>query len=117
MEPPIYPWLITLTALQLVAMFFWICSIDAIVRRLHAADHALWIELGSPAGAFWNPPAIDGGASLLATQHLIGEIFLVRPDWVKKDPHLVASWNRMFSLSLVMWLNPVVAVIVVLQGH
>lgn len=119
MESPIHPWFIALIGFHLVMVFFWIRSIDSIVRRLHDADHAQWIELGSPGGVFWTPPTIESTTSSVpfATQHLIGEIFLVKPDWVKKDPRLITAWNRMFLFSLVLWINPVVALIATLQSR
>ena len=94
-----------------VAFGLWALSFDALLRRVHAAHHDLWLSLGAPAGWFWSPPDSSWLRGAAARQRLVTNTWIYPPAWLERDPVLRQLWRRMSLWAVISFVVPLLLII------
>jgi hypothetical protein len=105
------PVFVFLVALGSVSFLLWALSFDALLRRVHADHHDLWVSLGTPPGWLWSPPDTDWLKGAMARQRLVSDTWIYKPSWIDADPVLRRLWWRMFILAMICFAMPILLMI------
>src|SRR2546430_2116226 len=105
------PILILLVVLGGISFLLWALSFDALLRKIYAEHHDLWVSLGSPPGWLWCPPDADCLKGTMARQSFVTDTWIYRPTWIGANPVLRRLWCRMFIFAMICFTMPILLMI------